>query len=86
MTKWALGNFAVHPCDFLYSDPTALLEGGSFRTPLIACSHTHTLRHLPSLIHLQTQTASRHRPRALPASSPASSPLGLTSPSPPHQT
>ena len=85
MTKWALGNFAVHLCDFLYSDPTALLHGGSFRTP----SHrllTHTLRHLPSFIHLQTQKASRLRPRRLPASSPASSPLGLTSPSPPHQT
>ena len=52
MTKWALGNFAVHLCDFLYSDPTALLHGGSFRTPLIACSHTHTaappLSHPPS--------------------------------------
>jgi len=52
MTKWALGNFAVHLCDFLYSNRTALLHGGSFRTPLIACSHTHTaappLSHPPS--------------------------------------
>ena len=48
MTKWALGNFAVHLCDnfavhlcdFLFSNRTALLHG-SFRTPLIACSHTH---------------------------------------------
>ena len=85
MTKWALAILrSTCAISCTLTGPPCFMAARS--VPLSSLAHTHTLRHLPSLIHLQTQTASRHRPRALPASSPASSPLGLTSPSPPHQT
>ena len=90
-----IGQIARPPVRFLLCALTRTPRLMAARVPpshparfCLPCRHTHT-PHLPSLILLQKEKASRLRPRALPSPSSASSPhrphIALTSAAP-HQT